>query len=121
MITATPASTEAWREQLGGAFGQLVPEAVEECAPTGWMAGTHLGTLAAYEVSGTPQVVRRTPAAVRRMPIDLIKICVQLSGRATVVQGDREIRIEPGQMAIYDTARPYHLLLEQQWTCAERP
>lgn len=112
------ASSELWREQLGTAFGQLVPESLEAGAPDGRMAGTALGVLAAYEVSGTPQVVRRTPGAVRRMPVDLLKICVQLRGRATVIQDGREITLEPGKMAIYDTGRPYHLRLEQQWTCA---
>ncbi|GAA4730819.1 helix-turn-helix domain-containing protein [Phytohabitans rumicis] len=123
MGATTDTAAEVWREQLGGAFGRLVPEAIEARAlaaraPTGWMAGTHLGALAAYEVSGTPQVVRRTPTAVKRMPVDLFKICVQVRGRATVFQDDREIAIEPGQMAIYDTGRPYHLRLEQHWTCA---
>lgn len=113
-----PPTSELWREQLRTAFGQLVPESLETSAPDGRMAGTSLGILAAYEVSGTPQVVRRTPAAVRRMPADLLKICVQLRGRATVIQDGREITLDPGKMAIYDTGRPYHLCLEQQWTCA---
>src|SRR6266540_3169906 len=82
--------------------------------PDGDMAGTQLGALAAFEVSGTPQVVRRTPGAVKRMPIDLLKICVQVRGHATVFQGDRHVALEPGQMAIYDTGRPYHLRLDQQ-------
>lgn len=109
---------EFWREQLSTTFGRLVPESLEMRDPHGWMAGTQLGAVAAYQVSGTPQVVRRTPGAVRLMPIDLLKICVQLSGRATVSQDDREISIGPGQMAIYDTGRPYRLRLEQQWSCA---
>lgn len=109
---------ELWREQLGSAFGRLVPEAIGARAAHGRMAGTQLGTIAAYRVSGTPQIVRRTPRAVRQTPIDLLKICVQLSGHATVCQDDREISIAPGQMAIYDTGRPYHLRLERQWSCA---
>jgi AraC-like DNA-binding protein len=111
-------NTEVWRDRLGTAFGQLVPEATGTRTPEGSLAGTQLGALAAFEVSGTPQVVRRTPGAVRRMPIDLLKICVQVRGRATVFQGDRQVELSPGQMAIYDTGRPYHLRLEQQWTCA---
>ncbi|MGI5192834.1 helix-turn-helix domain-containing protein [Streptomyces sp. CA-288835] len=111
-------AAELWREQLGGAFGRLVPEAIGARAAHGRMAGTQLGTIAAYRVSGTPQIVRRTPRAVRQTPIDLLKICVQLSGYATVCQDDREISIAPGQMAIYDTGRPYHLRLERQWSCA---
>jgi len=113
-----PPTNEPWREQLRTAFGDLVPEPLESGTPDGEMAGTSLGMLAAYEVSGTPQTVRRTPGAVRRTPTDLLKICVQLRGRATVIQDGREITLEPGEMAIYDTGRPYHLCLERQWACA---
>lgn len=115
---ATVAAGEAWREELGTAFGRLTPEALETRPPAGQMTGARLGALIAYQVSGTPQVVRRTPGAVRQVPIDLLKICVQLHGRATVQQDEREVTIEPGQMAIYDTGRPYRLRLEQQWSCA---
>jgi AraC-like DNA-binding protein len=113
-----PARAEEWREELGGAFGQLSPVPLDGCSLDGRMAGGQLGTVAAYRVSGTPQIVRRTPTAVRAVPIDLFKICVQQAGRATVRQGGREVVIAPGQMAIYDTGRPYELRLEQQWTCA---
>lgn len=109
---------DAWREELGGAFGRLAPEALEGRPLDGRMAGTHLGPLATYQVSGTPQIVRRTPAAIRQAPIDLFKICVQQAGRAIVRQGDHEVVLESGQMAIYDTGKPYELRLEQQWTCA---
>lgn len=118
---AGSAAAELWREELGASFGRLAPETVDgnrEHGPRGTMRGTRLGALTAYRISGTPQVVRRTPAAVRREPVDLLKICVQLAGRATVHQGDREIRIAPGQMAVYDTGRPYDLLLEPDWSCA---
>jgi AraC-like DNA-binding protein len=121
-VTATALShsarAEAWREELGSAFGRLTPVALEERTLDGRMAGTHLGPVATYLVSGTPQIVRRTPAAVRQMPMDLYKICVQQTGRAIVRQGDHEVVLEPGQMAIYDTGRPYELRLEQAWTCA---
>lgn len=116
-----PAAPELWREQLGVSFGRLAPETVDgnrEHGPRGTMRGTRLGPLTAYRISGTPQVVRRTPAAVRREPVDLLKICVQIAGRATVHQDGREIRIAPGQMAVYDTGRPYDLLLEPEWSCA---
>jgi AraC-like DNA-binding protein len=109
---------ESWRELLGSTFGQMTPEPVDGRPPLGRIAGGPLGALLTYQVSGTPQVVLRSPGAVRRVPNDLLKICVPLTGHATVCQDDREIPIGPGEMAIYDTGRPYHLRLEQQWTCA---
>jgi AraC-like DNA-binding protein len=110
--------TERWRVDLGDAFSRLAPVQLDTHQPEGRMAGLQLGQLVAFQVDGTPQVVRRTPAAVRAAPNDLYKICVQVRGRATVHQDDREVVLEPGQMAIYDTGRPYDLRLERQWSCA---
>jgi hypothetical protein len=70
-----------------------------------------------FIVSGSPQVVRRSTSAVRRAPGDLIKACIQVHGRATVHQDDREVVLDPGQLAVYDTGRPYALRLEGTWRC----
>jgi AraC-binding-like domain len=56
--------------------------------------------------------------AVRRSPGDLIKVCVQIHGRATVQQDGHEVGLDPGQLAVSDTGRPYRIRLEGSWTCA---
>ena len=61
--------------------------------------------------------MRRTTSAVRRAPGDLVKACIQVRGRATVHQDGREIVLDPGQLAVYDTGRPYALRLEGSWRC----
>jgi AraC-like DNA-binding protein len=107
-----------WHDGLAATFGGLVPEPLGADRPDGGLAGTRLGELAAFHIHGSPQIVRRSPRSVRAEPIDLYKICVPLTGRATVRQDDREIIAEPGQLVVYDTGRPYRLRLESQWTCA---
>ena len=111
---------ELWRVHLGSAFSDLAPEALERGsrAPMGALRGMALGAAAVFRVSGTPQVVERTSRAVRGSPGDFLKVCVQLRGRATVHQDGREIVIEPGRLAVYDTGRPYALRLEGGWSCA---
>ncbi|MFG1997433.1 helix-turn-helix domain-containing protein [Actinoplanes sp. NPDC048988] len=78
--------------------------------------GAALGTLLASRVSGSPQTLRRTPP-VRRGPNDRLKLCMQQDGSTTVSQDGHQVRIGPGQMALYDTGRPYTLRLEGQWSC----
>lgn len=109
---------ERWRFELGSAFSRLAPEPEGPRSLDGSLAGLDLGPLAAFQVTGTPQVVTRSVAAVRAEPTDRYKICIQVDGRATVHQDSREIVLEPGEMAVYDTGRPYALRLEQQWKCA---
>ena len=69
--------------------------------PRGTLAGVRLGPVGVFTVSGTPQVVRRTTSAVRRSPGDLIKVCVQLHGRATVQQDSHEVALDPGELAVH--------------------
>jgi AraC-like DNA-binding protein len=110
---------ELWRVNLGVAFSDLIPGRLDhEIPPQGTMRGGSLGSVGVFTVSGSPQTVRRTTAAVRYSPADMLKVCVQMRGRATIQQDDREIVLDPGQLAIYDTGRPYGLRLEGSWTCA---
>ncbi|MDV8021530.1 helix-turn-helix domain-containing protein [Rhodococcus sp. IEGM 1330] len=109
---------EQWRDELGDVFAGLVPEHIDDRPLTGSIEGVTLGELGAFEVNGSPQTVRRTRAAVKRLPTDAVKVCVQLQGRAVVRQGEHELVIRPGQLGIYDTRRAYDLRLEGQWRCA---
>jgi AraC-like DNA-binding protein len=108
-----------WRANLGSAFSDLVPVPLDRAnPPVGTLRGIELGGAAVFSVSGRPQAVRRTTTAARHSPADMLKVCVQLRGRATVHQDGREIVIAPGQFAVCDMARPYALRLEGTWTCA---
>jgi AraC-like DNA-binding protein len=118
-VTAAFDAAEPWRVNLGAAFQDLVPGALDnEPSPQGSLSGLRLGPVGVFTVSGTPQVVQRTTSAVRRSPGDLIKVCVQLHGRATVRQDGHEVALDPGELAVYDTGRPYGIRLEGAWTCA---
>jgi hypothetical protein len=57
-------------------------------------------------VAGSPQIVRRTAASLTAAPADPLKVCIQQTGRAVIHQGDREVVIGPGELALYDTGRP---------------
>ena len=113
---------DLWRDRLGTTFADLVPVPLDRVdgglQPEGALRGLDLGGAAVFTVSGSPQAVRRTTTATRHSPADMLKVCVQLRGRATVQQGDLEMVLDPGQFAVYDMARPYALRLEGRWTCA---
>lgn len=102
-------------EEFGGLHpGELSAGSVEV---TGSLRSAELGSLGIFDIRGTPQSLRRTTASVRSAPIDVVKICISRSGTITVHQGDAEVRIGPGEMTLYDTARPYELLLTGDWKC----
>jgi AraC-like DNA-binding protein len=116
---------ERWRQDLGEAFGHLEPEAFD--AETrresghglnGSLVAAPLGRAGFFSVRGTPQVVRRTLRSISAAPQDPLKLCIQIEGTAVLHQADREVLIEPGQLALYDTGRPYDLRLAGLWTCS---
>ncbi len=114
-------SDDEWRDALATNFNGLIPDhraMPAEAGAAGWLSAARLGNVAAFHVAGRPQVLGRSPAMARRIPSDLLKVCIQRSGSATIRQGDREVTLRPGSMAIYDIDRPYSIRLEGDWRCA---
>jgi AraC-like DNA-binding protein len=107
---------EEWSAALG-AFAGLVPVATGDDTPTGTLTGTSLGSLQTWRMSGSPQMMRRTPAVARDLP-DLIKVCVPMVGTGVMWQAGHQVRIGPGEMVLYETTRAFDAVLEQPWTFA---
>ncbi|MCV7030378.1 hypothetical protein [Mycobacterium sherrisii] len=52
---------------------------------------------------------RSHPQARRRRRGGYLKVGLQLSGLSAVSQGRRASTVQPGQLTVYDTSRPYRL------------
>jgi AraC-like DNA-binding protein len=52
--------------------------------------------------------VHRPQRLIRRSDPEAFRLLVSLSGQIHMTQGDRGPRLVPGQMALYDTSRPFH-------------
>lgn len=111
---------DEWRDALAGNFNGLVPAGAArgEIPAQGWLAAAQLGDVAAFHVAGTSQVLVRSPARARKQPSDLLKVCIQRAGTATISQDGREVLLAPGAMAIYDIDRPYTIALDGDWRCS---
>jgi AraC-like DNA-binding protein len=112
---------EEWDGALAANFNGLVPDHRTAGAPvhaSGQLAAATLGDVTAFHVAGNTQVLRRSEALARRRPSDLLKVCIQRAGSATIQQGDREATLTPGSMAIYDIDRPYAIRLDGAWRCS---
>jgi AraC-like DNA-binding protein len=100
-----------WRGVLSEAFVPLDAMPLDDSVDG--LAGTlrcdTLGALRVADVSGTNQQVRRHRRLIRRNDPGLIKIGLQVHGSGVLVQGGREVRLRPGDLAAYDTSRSYYL------------
>jgi AraC-like DNA-binding protein len=112
-MSAETTDHDQWWAALSSAFNGLTPDGR---GARGVIAEARLGPVAAFQVTGEPQLLRRTHRQLRSRPSDLLKVCVQRSGTAVVRQDDRDITLPPGFLAIYDLDRPYALRLDgEHW------
>lgn len=68
------------------------------------------------EVSASQHLVERTPELIASADRHFYKLSLQLSGTGILIQDNREAVLQPGDMAIYDTHRPYSLCFEDQFS-----
>ncbi|GAA1580681.1 helix-turn-helix domain-containing protein [Leucobacter aridicollis] len=73
------------------------------------MASIDTDGIAFTEIAARPHVVHRTTASIADGGSGFYKVSLMLSGCGHLVQDGREIVIQAGDLAIYDTSRPYTL------------
>ncbi|WP_035876528.1 helix-turn-helix domain-containing protein [Cryobacterium sp. MLB-32] len=82
---------------------------------SGTLRARVLDELSIVEVTATGHQVLRTPALIARSERQYFKLNLQLSGHGILVQDNREATLRPGDIAVYDTNRPYTLAFEKDF------
>lgn len=67
------------------------------------------------DIRAMPHVVERTSELIQQAPRNFYKISLQLEGTGLLRQGDREVRLTPGDLAVYDTSQPYVLTFDKRF------
>lgn len=103
-----------WRTLVSDSFVPLdVRSEVEDFSGT--LRARVLDELSIVEVTATGHQVLRTPALIARSERQYFKLNLQLSGHGILVQDNREATLRPGDIAVYDTNRPYTLAFERDF------
>jgi hypothetical protein len=71
-----------------------------------------VGGLNLTRVDSDAQTVVRTKRLIARSVDDTMLVSFAVQGGGRVVQDGREALLEPGDLALYDTTRPYQLLFD---------
>jgi AraC-like DNA-binding protein len=100
---------EVWRDAVADTFVPL--DFTFPAAPTfhGEIVGEVLGRMAVTRVTAGPHQAERTERLVARSDTPFYKVAMPLQGQVLVSQDGREARLAPGDLAIYDTSRPYRV------------
>ncbi|MEJ6488925.1 helix-turn-helix domain-containing protein [Leucobacter sp. USCH14] len=67
------------------------------------------------EVVARPHLVERTPETIADGGSGYYKVSLLLSGSSILVQDGREVVMQPGDLSVYDTSRPYSLLFGEEF------
>lgn len=105
-----------WREIVSASFVPLEADPVGPGPFAGQVSGRELHDLAVVEVDAMAHRVRRTPALINDGGTGYYKVSLQLSGQGFLVQDGREAVLAPGDVAIYDTERPYTLSFHEEFS-----
>lgn len=108
--SATPASDlPTWREAIAAAVVPLEIRAKPGTTFSGRIRSSAVDGVGVYELLTTAHTVRRTPNLISKADPRCYKLSLQLSGRGILEQDGRRADLGPGDLAIYDTHRPYAL------------
>ena len=103
-----------WRTLVSQSF---VPLEVRSESPTfhGTLRSRVLDELSIVEVTANGHQVLRTPTLIAASTRQYFKLNLQLTGSGLLVQDNREATLRPGDLAVYDTNRPYTLEFDQDF------
>lgn len=81
----------------------------------GMLRGASVDEVHVTEIRATPHVIERTPTLIARGDAPFFKVSLMLAGHGLLVQDDREAVLNPGDLAVYDTSRPYTLEFDEDF------
>lgn len=96
----------------------FVPLQVSTAGPDhfrGIIRGASVDEVHVNEVRATSHVVERTPELIARSDRSYFKLSLMLSGTGMLIQDDREAVLQAGDLAVYDTDRPYSLVFDDDF------
>ena len=106
---------DQWHDAVSAAFVPLQTATTSTAAFVGELATAPLGVMLLACVSGSPITVTRTPRMIRAADSGYLKVGVQTHGTCILTQDGREATLTPGDIAVYDTTRPYELLFAHDY------
>lgn len=81
----------------------------------GVIRGASVDEVHVTEVRATSHVVERTPELIARSDRSYFKVSLMLAGTGMLIQDDREAVLQAGDLAVYDTDRPYSLVFDEDF------
>ncbi|TDT33757.1 helix-turn-helix domain-containing protein [Naumannella halotolerans] len=104
-----------WRTLVNTSFVPVQVDPLHGIPFAGDLHMTTVNEVTVFELAQTPHVVHRTPELIAASEVaggGFYKLSLQREGIVDLIQDGRTAHIRPGDVAIYDTTRPYELRVE---------
>lgn len=105
-------SFSEWQEICSRSFVSLDVVPCRAAPFRGGIRTRSLTDVSLYEITAASHSVHRTPGHIARDDRRYFKLSLQLQGCGLLVQDGREAVLRPGDLAVYDTNRPYTLAFD---------
>jgi AraC-like DNA-binding protein len=105
---------DQWYDAVLAAFVPLQAATPSAATFVGELATAPLGVMLLACVNSSPVTVTRTPRMIRAADSGYLKVSIQTHGACILTQDGREAALTPGDIAVYDTTRPYELLFAHE-------
>lgn len=114
VVSSAVSSFDQWKHLVAESFVPLAVRTADADGFHGQMRRRVLDRMSIVEVTAASHEVHRTPALIAQAKERYFKLNLQLEGTGLLIQGNREAILQPGDLAIYDTNRPYTLAFEER-------
>ncbi|MEU9173759.1 helix-turn-helix domain-containing protein [Streptomyces sp. NPDC048420] len=105
---------ECWRDAVSQ---NLAPLDVLPGGSADFHASLHaarIGQVQLSVITAEPHTIARTRRHIGSDAPDVVQLTLQLTGQGVLTQRDRQARVGPGELVLYDTRRPFTYELEQR-------
>ncbi|GAA3711613.1 helix-turn-helix domain-containing protein [Zhihengliuella alba] len=112
----TATDFHSWQRLVSNSFVPLEARPVAGGSFRGSVGGGTVADVGMMRIDAAPQRVERTPARIAEGRRGFYKLSIQLAGTGLLAQDGRETVLRPGDLAIYDTQRPYTITYEEEFS-----
>jgi AraC-like DNA-binding protein len=106
---------ELWHHAMAEAFVPLTLTRLDADRFSGTLHTDQIGELMVATLSASSQQVSRTSRLIAQGDRDLLQIAVGRRGNVGFEQDGRQAKLSPGDVVVYETARPFHITCDGTW------
>jgi AraC-like DNA-binding protein len=104
-----------WQYAMGEVFVPVTIDRVTDASVGGSIRSLSVGRMMFAEVMATGQHIQRTENHISKADNAYFQIALVAGGVARVAQDGRQAELRPGDLAVYETTRPFEWHFDEAW------